>query len=98
MAHRLIVSASVLIIFRSNEAARELLRVGAEQGRVKLTLVFYCIQLCLPLTIRSLEAVGTDCSTALIPQAVREGAQVVRQQGGEVQTAVGEVRTVGPCS
>jgi hypothetical protein len=34
-----------------------------------------------------------DYSTASssFPQAVREGAQAARQQGGEVQTAEGEV-------
>ncbi len=40
MSHRLMVSASVLIVLRRIRAARAILWVGIGQGRVKLTLAF----------------------------------------------------------
>jgi hypothetical protein len=45
MAHRLIVLASVVIVLRSNEAARAYLREGVKQGRVKLTSEFILLSL-----------------------------------------------------
>ncbi len=47
VAHRLIVLASVVIVLRSNKAARAYLREGVKQGRVKLTSAFILLYLSL---------------------------------------------------
>jgi hypothetical protein len=47
MAHHLIMSASVVIVLRSNEAARAYLQEGVKQGRLKLTSVFILLYLTL---------------------------------------------------